>query len=65
LRISEATEAFKVLRSMASGLVLAFQTTLVALAAFLPLRKAADYLVQRLAAVEDGWRAAREEGAEG
>lgn len=64
-RISEATEAFKVLRFMAGGLVLAFGTTLVALVAFLPLRKAADYLVQRLAAVEDGWRGAREERAEG
>lgn len=62
-RINEATEAFKVLRSMAVGLVLAFQTTLVALMAFLPLRKAADHLVQRLAALEQKWLASREEGA--
>lgn len=59
-RINEATETFKVLASMATGLVLAFQTTLVALVAFLPLRKAADHLVQRLGAIEARWLAARE-----
>ncbi|MDA0336026.1 MAG: MotA/TolQ/ExbB proton channel family protein [bacterium] len=63
-RITEATETFKVLASMATGLVLAFQTTLVALVAFLPLRKYADHLVQRLAAIEEKWLAAREEGQE-
>ena len=60
-RINEATETFKVLASMATGLVLAFQTTLVALVAFLPLRKVADHLIQRLGAVEQRWLAAREE----
>ena len=62
-RINEATETFKVLASMATGLVLAFQTTLVALVAFLPLRKGADHLVQRLGALEEKWLAAREDGA--
>ena len=61
-RINEATETFKVLASMATGLVLAFQTTLVALVAFLPLRKVADHLVQRLGSLEERWLAAREEG---
>lgn len=60
-RINEATETFKVLASMATGLVLAFQTTLVALVAFLPLRKVADHLVQRLSGLEDKWLAARDE----
>jgi hypothetical protein len=60
-RINEATETFKVLQSMATGLVLAFQTTLVALLAFLPLRKATDYLVQLLGEIEGVWLAAREE----
>ena len=60
-RINEATETFKVLASMATGLVLAFQTTLVALVAFLPLRKLADHLVQRLGVLEDKWLAARDE----
>ena len=60
-RINEATETFKGLASMATGLVLAFQTTLVALVAFLPLRKAADHLVQRLGALEEKWLAARED----
>lgn len=59
--INEATETFKVLASMATGLVLAFQTTLVALLTFLPLRKVADHLVQRLEALEGRWLAARDE----
>ena len=54
-KINEATETFKVLSSMAHGLVLAFRTTLVALLAYLPLRKVTDYLVQRLGALEDSW----------
>ena len=60
-RINEATETFKVLSSMANGLVLAFQTTLVALLAFLPLRKATDYLIRRLGRLEDMWTTARDE----
>ena len=60
-RINEATETFKVLSSMANGLVLAFQTTLVALLAFLPLRKATDYLIRRLGRLEDMWSTARDE----
>lgn len=62
--INEATETFKVLSSMANGLVLAFQTTLVALLAFLPLRKATDYLIRRLGRLEDMWTTARDERAE-
>ena len=54
-KINEATETFKVLSSMATGLVLAFNTTLVALLTYLPLRKAADYLGQRLGALEEHW----------
>ena len=54
-QIDEATETFKVLSAMAEGLVLAFKTTLVGLLAYLPLRKIADYLVQRLARQEDAW----------
>ncbi len=60
--INEATETFKVLRSMARGLVLAFQTTLVALLAFLPLRKAADYLIRRVGRLEEAWNRALDEG---
>ena len=60
-RINEATETFKVLSSMSTGLVLAFQTTLVALVAFLPLRKVTDYLIQRLGRLEELWGRAREE----
>ena len=59
-RINEATEAFKVLISMAGGLVLAFKTTLVALLAFLPLRKASDYLIRRVGALEEAWNRALE-----
>ena len=60
--INEATETFKVLRSMATGLVLAFQTTLVALLAFLPLRKATDYLIRRVGRLEEDWTRALDEG---
>ena len=60
--INEATETFKVLSSMASGLVLAFQTTLVALLAFLPLRKATDYMIRRLGRLEEMWLLARDKG---
>ena len=63
-KINEATETFKVLSSMAGGLVLAFQTTLVALLAYLPLRKATDYLLQRLTELEDVWKGWRTERAE-
>ena len=59
-QIGEATQTFKALSAMAEGLVLAFKTTLVGLLAYLPLRKAADYLVQRLAAQEDAWTRARD-----
>ena len=58
--IDEATQAFKALGAMAEGLVLAFKTTLVGLLAYLPLRKAADYLLQRLSSLEDVWTRARE-----
>ena len=56
----EATESFKVLRDMADGLVLAFQTTLVALLVYLPLRKGADMLLTRLGQVERAWLAMRD-----
>lgn len=59
--INEATETFRVLQSMAIGLVLAFQTTLVALVAFLPLRKVTDLLAQRLDRLEAMWLRLREE----
>ena len=51
-QITEATETFSVLSSMAGGLVLAFQTTLVALLAYLPLRKLTDHLIQRVETLE-------------
>lgn len=60
-RLDEATETFRVLRDMASGLVLAFQTTLVALVAYLPLRKTTDVLVNRMAALERRWLSMRDE----
>ena len=60
-RINEATETFRVLQTMAKGLVLAFQTTLVALVTYLPLRKGTDYLIRRLARLEDVWTLARDE----
>jgi len=59
--INEATETFQVLSSMSRGLVLAFQTTLVALLAFLPLRKVTDYMVEQLGHLEDEWTRARHE----
>jgi len=59
-QIDEAAQTFKVLASMAEGLVLAFKTTLVALVTYLPLRKVADYLLQRVAALEGDWRRMRE-----
>ena len=64
-RINEATETFHVLSSMARGLVLAFQTTLVALLTFLPLRKMTDYLMRRLGRLEDAWTRARDEAKAG
>ena len=54
-QIDEATQTFKALSAMAEGLVLAFKTTLVGLLAYLPLRKIADRLVQRIARQEDAW----------
>ena len=54
-KINEATESFKVLGSMAHGLGLAFRTTLVALLVYLPLRKWADHLVERVQRLEDDW----------
>ena len=59
-KITEATETFRVLSSMAGGLVLAFQTTLVALLAYLPLRKVTDRLIQRVEALEESWRSLRD-----
>lgn len=60
-RIDEASQTFEVLSAMASGLVLAFRTTLVGLLAYLPLRKAVDYLLQRLGELEDAWERLRDE----
>ena len=60
-RIDEASQTFTVLSSMATGLVLAFKTTLVALLAYLPLRKIVDLLLMRLAELEKRWRLQREE----
>jgi len=59
--LDEATESFKVLRDMGEGLVLAFQTTLAALLAYLPLRKAFDGLTVRLGRLERSWLAWRDE----
>ena len=59
-QIDEASETFKVLSSMAEGLALAFKTTLVALMSYLPLRKAVDYMLQRVATIEIAWRRMRE-----
>ena len=64
-KLDEATETFKVLRDMASGLVLAFQTTLVALLAYLPLRKGYDILLNRISDLERKWLAMRETALEG
>ncbi len=60
-QIDEASQTFKVLSSMAEGLALAFKTTLVALVSYLPLRKAVDYMLQRVAVVEGAWRRMRED----
>ncbi len=60
-RLDEATESFQVLRDMASGLVLAFQTTLAALLAYLPLRKAFDVLLTHISQVERAWLVMRDE----
>jgi hypothetical protein len=60
-RIDEASQTFKVLSSMATGLVLAFKTTLVALVVYLPLRKTVDLLLKRLEELEQIWRRQREE----
>jgi biopolymer transport protein ExbB/TolQ len=62
--LDEATETFQVLRDMASGLVLAFQTTLVALLAYLPLRKGMDLLMSRVAALERSWLTLRDDGVD-
>ncbi|MEE2752867.1 MAG: MotA/TolQ/ExbB proton channel family protein [Candidatus Latescibacterota bacterium] len=59
--LSEATESFKVLRDMAGGLVLAFQTTLAALVAYLPLRKGFDKMMSKAARLERAWLAWRDE----
>ena len=59
-RLDEATETFRVLRDMAGGLVLAFQTTLVALLAYLPLRKGGDILLKRMADLEHAWLSLRD-----
>ena len=59
-QIDEATQTFKALSAMAEGLVLAFKTTLFGLLAYLPLRKVADYLLQRLSTQEDAWIRARD-----
>lgn len=59
-QIDEASETFRVLSSMAEGLALAFKTTLVALLSYLPLRKAVDYMLQRVANIEIAWRRMRE-----
>ncbi|MCZ6633604.1 MAG: MotA/TolQ/ExbB proton channel family protein [bacterium] len=59
-RLDEATETFRVLRNMAGGLVLAFQTTLVSLLAYLPLRKTFDVLMNRMADLERRWLAMRD-----
>lgn len=60
-QLDEATETFQVLRDMAGGLVLAFQTTLVALLAYLPLRKGIDILVKRVSDLEQTWLSMRDE----
>jgi biopolymer transport protein ExbB/TolQ len=59
-RLNEATESFRVLRDMAGGLVLAFRTTLVALVAYLPLRKGVDAMANRLMDIERRWLAMRD-----
>ena len=63
--LSEATESFKVLRDMAGGLVLAFQTTLVSLIAYLPLRKGFDSMMSKAARIERVWLTWRDREIEG
>ena len=64
-KLDEATETFQVLRDMAGGLVLAFKTTLVALLAYLPLRKGFDILLlKRMAALERAWLTMRDDALE-
>ena len=64
-KLNEATETFQVLRDMAGGLVLAFKTTLVALLAYLPLRKGFDILLlKRMAALERAWLTMRDDAIE-
>ena len=58
--IDQASQTFKILSSMAGGLVLAFQTTLMALIAYLPLRKTADILWRRLGVLEEEWTRSRD-----
>ena len=60
-QIGEASEAFEVLRSMARGLVLAFNTTLVGLLTYLPLRKISDVMLQRISDLEVAWVKFRDE----
>ncbi len=62
-RLNEATETFKVLRDMSSGLALAFQTTLVALLTYLPLRKCFDILLSRMSALERAWLNLRDDSS--
>ena len=63
--LEEATGTFRVLRDMAGGLVLAFQTTLVALLAYLPLRKVLDLLLTRMTRLERAWLTLRDKPLEG
>jgi biopolymer transport protein ExbB/TolQ len=64
-RLDEATESFKVLRDMSTGLILAFKTTLVALLAYLPLRKGYDLLLTRMSTIERSWLALRDQAGHG
>ena len=64
-QLNEATESFKVLRDMAGGLVLAFQTTLIALLSYLPLRKMYDALINRMGELERKWLVMREDAMDG
>jgi hypothetical protein len=64
-QIDEATQTFKVLGSMARGLVLAFKTTLVGLLTYLPLRKAVDYMLERVGLLEEHWTQLRDDGEVG
>lgn len=60
-QIDEATQTFKVLSSMAGGLVLAFKTTLTGLLTYLPLRKVADYMIERVSLLEEQWTQLRDD----